>query len=98
MRLGGVAQAVKNDAGLNASEPVRRVQLLERIHETRKVKNYGYVDALAGETGTRATGKNGGAGGAASGQRSLNVGRVARIDDADGELAVVRCIRGVKSA
>ena len=35
---------------------------------------------------------------ATSGQRSFYVGRVARIDDADGKLAIVRGVRGIEGA
>src|ERR1039458_39889 len=72
MGLGGVAQAVEDDAGLHASEPLRGVKLLKRIHETRKVKDYGHVDALAREAGASATRKNGGTRGAAGSQCGLN--------------------------
>ena len=98
MQLRGVAQTVENDAGLNASEPLVGVQRLKRIHEARKVKDHRHVDALAGEAGTSAAGKHGGTGGAAGGQPSLNVGGIARKNNADGKLAVVRSVSGVKSA
>ena len=98
MELGGIAQPVENDSGLNAGEPLRGVQFLKRIHETRKVKDNSDIDALAGEAGTRAARENGSTCGAAGGQCGLNVGCVAWKNDADGKLAVVRRIGSVKSA
>ena len=98
MEFGGVAQAVENDAGLDARQLLRGVESMERIHVARIVEDHGHVDALAGEAGARAAGQHGGAGGAAGGQCGFNVGGVAREDDADGKLAVVRGVGGVESA
>ena len=98
MQLGSVAQAVENDAGFDTSKLGARVNRGERVHVPRVIKDNGDVDALAGEAGARTTRKNGGAGGTAGGQCGLHVGRVARKDDADGELAVVRRVSSVKSA
>ena len=43
-------------------------------------------------------GQNRGAGSAAGGQRGLHIGGIAGIDDADGKLAVVGGVGGVKRA
>ena len=72
--------------------------ILKRIHEARVVEDHGHVDALAGEAGACAARKNGSARGAAGGQRGFNIGGVARKNDADGKLAVIRRIGGVESA
>src|ERR1700677_1017314 len=98
MQLGGLAQAVENDARLNTSEPGAGVDRSERVHVPRVVKDDGHVDALTREAGARTTRKNSGAGGAASSQCRLDVGCVARKNDADRELTVVRRVRSIKSA
>ncbi len=98
MGLGGVAQAVENNAWLNAGQPRRGIDRVERIHVARIVEDHGHIDALAGEAGARAARQNGSAGGAAGGQSGLNIGRVAGKNDADGKLAVVRGIGSVKGA
>ena len=89
MHFGSVAQAVKDDAGLDGGKLLCHVDAVERVHVAGEVKDDGDVDALAGERSSRAAGKNGCAGGAAGGDGGLNVSDAARIDDADGQLAVV---------
>ena len=71
---------------------------VERVHVARVVEDDGHVDALAGEAGACAAGQNRSAGSAASGERGLDVGGVARENHADGQLAVVRGVGGVERA
>ncbi len=98
MRFGGVAQTVKDNAWLDACKFGAGVQGRECVHVPRVIKDHGHIDALAGEACAGTTREHSSARGAAGGQCRLNVGRIARKNDADGELAIVRRVRGVKSA
>ena len=98
MEFGGVPQAVEHDAGLHARCLGLGIDTVERVHVARVVKDHGHVDALAGEAGAGTARQNGSARGAAGRERGLDVGGVAREDYADGQLTVIRGIRGVKGA
>ncbi len=62
------------------------------------VEDNGHVNALAGETGSRAARQNGGSRRAAGGQCGFNIRRVAGKDNADWKLAVVGGVGRVKRA
>ena len=98
VELGGVAEAVENDAGLDAGELVGRVQRFERVHVARVVEDDGDVGGLACEAGAGAAGQNGGSGGATGFEGGYDVGGVARVNDSDGKLAVVGGIGGEEGA
>ena len=98
VELGGVAEAVENDAGLDAGELVCGVERFERVHPARIVEDDGDIGGLAGERGAGSARKDGGSGGAAGGDGGFDVGCVARVEDADGKLAVVGGVGGVERA
>ena len=98
MEFGGVAEAVKHDAGLDAGQLGLGIDGVEPVHVARVVKDDGDVGALAGEGGSGASRQDGGSCGAAGGEGGFNVGGVARVEDADGKLAVVGGVRGVEGA
>ena len=66
------------------------VDRVQRVHVARVVKNHGHIHALAGQAGPCAARQHGRARLAAGGERSLNVAGIARKNDADGKLAIVR--------
>src|ERR1035438_4825228 len=87
--LGGTAEGVENDARLDDGELGGGVDGGEAAHVAGVVEDDGHVGALAGEAGAGSAGKDRGSSGATSGQSSLDVGRVAGQNDADGKLAVI---------
>ena len=70
----------------------------ERVHVARVIEDHGDVDALAGEARARAARQNSGSSCAAGGEGCFDIGSIAGIDDADGELAVVGGVGGVEGA
>ena len=99
MKLGGVAQPVKHDAGLDRARAwLRDRSTLSRVHVARKVEDDGHVGALAGEAGAGAARQHRGACRAAGGQGGFNIGGIARQHDADGELAIIRGVRRIEGA
>ncbi len=98
MDLGCFAQAVENDARLNHGKLCAHIDGGEPVHVLREVEDNGDVRALSGEAGAGAAWQHGGPGGAAGGQCSFNVGRIAGHDYADGKLAVVGRVGRVHGA
>ncbi len=98
VQLGGLAEAVEDDAGLDGGEFGGGVDGGEAVHVAGEIENHGHVGALAGERGACAAGEDSGSGGAAGGQCGFDVGGVAGIEDADGKLAVVGGVGGVEGA
>jgi hypothetical protein len=96
--FGFVAKGVEDDAGLDAGAARGGVEVENRGHVAGEVDDDSHVAALAGEAGAAATRKNGRAKLAAGGDGGDDVGGVARQDEADWDLAVVRGIGGVKRA
>jgi hypothetical protein len=96
--LGGVAQIIEDDAGLHAGEATRRIDLDDLCHVPGKIQNDGDVAALAGERRPAAAAEKGRAEFAADGNCGENVIGIARKDDADGNLAVVRAVGSVEGA
>ena len=68
------------------------------MHVARIIEDHGHVGALPGEAGSGAARQHSGSSSAASGQRGLYIGRIARIDHADRKLAIVRGVRGIERA
>jgi hypothetical protein len=91
--LRGLAQSVKHYTRLYDREAGCRVEGREPVHVTREVEDYGNVGGLACHAGAGPAGKNGCADGAASGHGCLDIGGVARQNDAHGKLTVVGGIR-----
>ncbi len=87
--FGSIAEAVEDDAGLDGRELHLGVDAAESVHVARKIEDHGDIGALAGQAGSGAAGQHGSSGSAACGKGGLDVGCVAGIDDAYGELAVV---------
>jgi len=98
VEFGGVAETVKDDAGLDYGQPGIGINGCEAVHVFGVVEDYRYIGALASETGASAARQDGRSGGAAGGECGLNVGGVAGQNDADGKLTVVGGIGGVESA
>ena len=59
--LGGLAQAVEDDAGIDGGELAFGIERGEPVHVSRVVENDGDVGALAGQAGASAAGQHGGA-------------------------------------
>jgi hypothetical protein len=68
VELGGLAQAVEDDARLDARQLGGGVDGGEAVHVAGEVEDHGDVGALAGQAGARAARQDGGSGGAAGGQ------------------------------
>ena len=98
MQFGRVAQPVENDARLDRGELGGGIDGTERVHVAGKIEDDGNIGALAGEAGACAARKHRGSRGAAGGKSGLDVGGVARQNDADGKLAVVGRVGRVESA
>jgi hypothetical protein len=96
--FGGLAKTVENDAGLDDGQFGSGVYGTEAVHVAGVIENDGDIRALAGEAGAGASGQDGGSGFAAGGESGLDVGGVARHDDAYGKLAVIRRVGGVEGA
>ncbi len=68
------------------------------MHVARVVKDHSYVDALAGNTCARAARQNRSAGCAAGCESRFHIACVTGKNNADGKLAIVGAIGGVKGA
>ena len=96
--LCGIPQVVANDAGLNASDPARRIDFDQVVHVFGKIEQDSHVAALAGETRAATSRKNGSAKGSAKRDRFLDILRIARNDHADRRLTVIGAIGRVESS
>ena len=98
VQLGSLAEAIKDDARLDARQLCSGIDGGELVHESREVEDNSHVGALAGKTGSRAARQDCGSGGAAGGQSGLDVSGVAGQNHADGKLTIVRGVGCVKGA
>jgi hypothetical protein len=96
--FGSLAQAVENDARLNARQLCGGINGDELVHVPREVEDHGHIDALASEAGSRSARQDGSACCATGGQSGFDIGGVARQNYANGKLTVIRGVGGVKSA
>ena len=93
-----VAQRVEHHARLHAGESSLRVELEDPIHVLGEIEHHGDIAALAGQAGACSARQNRGAVFAAGRHGSHHVVGIARHDQADGNLAVVRSVGGVHRA
>jgi len=98
VELGGFAQAVEDDAGLNYGEAGSGVERDEAIEVAGEVEDDGDVGGLTGDAGTGPAGKDGGADSSACGDSGFHIGNVAGKDDSYRKLAIVGGIGSVQGA
>jgi hypothetical protein len=96
--FGGVAQAVEDDAGLDAGDAAHGVNLEDAGHVAGKIEHDGDVAALAGERGAAATTEDGSSELAAGGDCGEDIICIAGENHADGDLAVVGAVGRVEGA
>src|SRR5579863_6274148 len=93
-----VAEMVEDDSGLDAGDAALGIDLENLRHVLRKIEDDGDVAELSGKRGSGAAAKKRSAELAARGDRHENVVGIAREDDSDGYLAVVRSVGRIESA
>jgi len=98
VQLGGLAEAVENNARLDARQLCGGIDGGELVHIAREVEDNSDVSALSGEAGSRSARQDCGSRGATGGQSGLDIGGVAGQNHADGKLTVVRGVGCVKGA
>ena len=98
MALGLVAESVQDDARLYPGESVLRVDLEDVIHVLRKIENDSHIAALPGQTGARSPRQNRRAILPARRHRRAHVLGIAGNHQANGNLTVVRSVRGKQGA
>ena len=98
VRLGAAPQRVEHDTRLDAREPAFRIDLQNAVHVLREVEDHRDVAALAGEAGAGAARQNRRAESPARRDRGRDVFGIARHDEADRNLAVVRGVGRVQRA
>jgi hypothetical protein len=98
MLFGFGAEVVEDDARFDPGNAATGVNLKDLCHILRKVEDDGRVAALSCERGTGATGEQRSAILAAKGDGGKYILFIARDDDTDGNLAVVRTVGGVEGA
>ena len=91
-------RCVEDDSGLDAGDAAVGIDFKDIRHVLREVEDDGGVATLSGERGAASAGEQRSAMFAAKGDGSDDVFFVARDDDADRNLAIVRAIGGVESA
>ena len=89
---------VENYAGFDARDALRGINFEDACHVLGEVEHDGGVAALPGERSASAAGEQRSLVVAAEGHGGENVFFVARDDDADGDLAVVRAVGRVEGA
>ncbi len=96
--LGGIAQMIKDDAGLNASDSAVWIDLQNSGHVLGKIEDHGDIAALASQRSAAATGKNGCAKFPRDGNRGAYIVYAARNYDSEWNLAIIGTVRGVQGA
>src|ERR1700741_540522 len=89
---------VKHDPWLNSCDATVRIDLQDVSHVLREVEDHRDVAALSGEGSAPATAKERGAEFAANTDCRENVVSIARQNDANGNLAIVRAVCRVEGA
>ena len=95
-RLGGFAEAVQHDAGLDARGRALRVHLQDPIHRLREIEYHPLVTRLPGQTGTATACHDGRTMAPDDLHRERHIRRVARQHDAEWNLPVIGCIGAVQ--
>jgi len=98
MNFGTVAQRVEDDAGLDASVFLLNVKLKNLIHVLREIQNHRDVAGLSGKACARASGENGSAEFSACGDRRDHISGIARNNEADRNLTIIRRVGGIECA
>ncbi len=94
----GVAEMIKNDSRLNPRDSPLGIDLKNLRHVAREIEHHGNIAALSSERCASAAAKNGSAKFACGRNRRDHVVRVARQNDADRHLPIIRSIRRVERA
>src|SRR5882757_8586167 len=96
--FGGGAAVVENDSGLHAGDAADGIDFENPRHVFRKIENDGDVAALSGERCAAAAAEEWRAELAAQSDGGENIVGIAGEYDADGDLAVIGTVGGVKGA
>ena len=94
----GVAEMVENNSGLHACDAAPGIDLKDLRHVLREIEDDGDIAALSGERCAATAAEQRRAEFAADSDRGDHVVGIARKNDADRDLAVVRSVGGVESA
>jgi hypothetical protein len=94
----GVAEMVENDSGLHARDAARGIDLEDLRHVLREIEDDGDIAALSGERSSSTAAEERRSEITAESNRCNHVAGIARKDDTDGDLTVVRSVGGIKSA
>ena len=97
-RVTMVTQRIKDDARLDSSETLNRIDLEDSVHVLREIEDHRDVAALARETGTSAPGQHRCAVPPAHGNSRDHIVGISRHDEPDRNLSVVRAIGRVQRA
>src|SRR5436853_712537 len=89
-------QFIEHDSRLHSRKLSFCIDLEDAIHVLREINDDGDVTALAGQAGSAATTRDGSAEFSAKGDYRDDVVAIARNDDADRQLPVVRAVGRVK--
>jgi hypothetical protein len=84
MLLSRITEPVEYDARLNRGQLGSRIDRTQRIHVTGKIEDDRNIGTLARKTRTRAARKYGRSHSPARRKSGLDIGGIARQDDADG--------------
>ncbi len=90
-----LAYTVEHDAGLDAHGAGDGIDRVHVVHVLREVEDDGGVAGLAGDRGAASAREDGRVEAAADGDRGDDIVLVARDDEADGDVAIVRGVGGV---
>src|SRR6266850_942089 len=91
-----VSQGVKYNARLNSRESRAGVDLENPVHILRKIQYDCYIAALTGQTRPRPPRQQGSTILLACLYRRNNICVIARDDEANGNLSVIRSVRGIQ--
>src|SRR5438309_3987365 len=96
--LGGIAQMIKNDPGLHASDAAFGIELDDFRHVLRKIEHHGDIAALPSQRRSASTAKYWSRVLPADGNCSDHIVRITWNYDSDGHLTIIGTIGGIKSA
>jgi hypothetical protein len=96
--LGGGAEMIEDDTGLNARNPALGIEFKDVRHVLREVEDDGYIAALAGKRGPATAAENRSSMLTAGRDGGDDVVVVAGNNDANRYLAVVGAVAGIERA
>jgi hypothetical protein len=93
-----IAEIVKHDAGLDACPLTSGIELQDPMHVLGQIHDHGHVAALTGEASAAAPRQQGRAIVTSRGNSGDDIVHIARDDDPDRNLPVIRAVGRVKCA